>query len=91
MACDSCVNVAGVQTSQHCAVDYSMIALHMSYLYGVIHLWSQDASPDPNKPSGVYPGRASGAPRNSFGAILRAISAQFSDAAPLPPRRQRRA
>ena len=63
MACDSCVNVAGVQTSQHCAVDYSMIALHMSYLYGVIHLWSQDASPDPNKPSGVYPGRASGAPR----------------------------
>ena len=92
MACDSCVNVAGVQTSQHCAVDYSMIALHMSYLYGVIHLWSQDASPDPNKPSGVYPGRASGAPR----AILRAqFSAQFVRNSPTPrlcrPLRQRRA
>ena len=86
MACDSCVNVAGVQTSQHCAVDYSMIALHMSYLYGVIHLWSQDASPDPNKPSGVYPGRASGAPR-----AIRRNSARNSPTPRLcrPPRQRR--
>ena len=91
MACDSCVNVAGVQTSQHCAVDYSMIALHMSYLYGVIHLWSQDASPDPNKPSGVYPGRASGAPRK----FVRNSARNSARNSPTPrlcrPPRQRRA
>ena len=66
LACDACVAVAGVESSQHCDANVEKTLLHMSYLYSVKHLWGQDEAvtcQTGHEPTctGIYPGRPAAA------------------------------